>query len=522
MPRAVYGWRRPPLHNFGDELNNWILARLGVECTWAPPAQADLVLVGSVLEHLPPGWTGTVCGAGKLRENSEVDLSAANVIALRGRLSAARVRGVPTSVVLGDPGLLASKWVPQTVAKYDLGVIPHWSDQKLAQRFPYGHIIDVRRPPGEVITEIASCKRVVSSSLHGLVVADSFGIPRRAELFPSADKEGGDFKYRDYASIYDTDPSFGEFWRAPYARVEEVREQLRAALATATGTTPPRATIEPPTILPPRKKGRRPQLSVLVPYRHDKEDTEHRERVWAWLSQHWQQQLPHAEIIVGHDGSWPYSKCRSVNWAAERARGRILLILDADAYLDAHVIQQCADSIEEALAAGRKLWYVPYRRLYRLSEEYTIDLLTTDPAQPYAVPSPPRQEWLEPGGTATVNYGYLYGALAQMMPAEAFWLTGGMDPRFSGWGGEDISFLKSLDTLYALHEVTSNDICHLWHLRPGRNWKTRRWIGQGAGRTNSRLAQRYSVASGEAGFMRAVVEERAQPVPLSPRYARRI
>ncbi len=59
-------------------------------------------------------------------------------------------------------------------------------------------MIDVERPCGEVCAEISACARILSSSLHGLVVADSYGIPN-ARLVLSNQIIGGDFKFRDYA-----------------------------------------------------------------------------------------------------------------------------------------------------------------------------------------------------------------------------------------------------------------------------------------------------------------------------------
>src|SRR5690606_13222558 len=56
--------------------------------------------------------------------------------------------------------------------------------------------------PKEVISEISSCTCIVSSSLHGLIVADSYRIPT-AWMILSDKINGGPFKYNDYYSIYD-------------------------------------------------------------------------------------------------------------------------------------------------------------------------------------------------------------------------------------------------------------------------------------------------------------------------------
>jgi len=505
--RKVYFWRRLP--NFGDELNWFLMRQLDVDADWGAPADADLVMVGSILEHLPKGWSGTVCGIGQLREETRADLSNARVLALRGKLTAERVKGLPThtKVVLGDPGLLVSKFVPQPVAKYELGIVPHWSDKTLAKRFPHGHLIDPQQPPDQVIAEIARCKRVISSSLHGLIVADSYGIPRQAEIFPQAVQEGGDFKFRDYASVFGTHPHFGEMWKAPHDIVERIIEELWEVLQVAIGRARPRPQPRPE---PEPNDGPCPQISLLVPFR---DNGEYRTRVWNWLRKYWAQHLPSVEVVQGWDGGTPFSKSVAVNDAASRARGRVFVILDADAYMDAHAVQECADNIESAVAAGKRLWYMPYHGLYRLNEKVTLELLRTNPHASFCVKSPPPEDWLEPGRSH--HYGHQYGAMMQIMPREAFFTAGGFDPRFRGWGSEDASFMRAVDTLYAPHELADNDLLHLWHTHEGNDWRTRRWVGQ-ARQMNSRLAQRYAWATGEAGFMRALVEEHVQPVALPP------
>lgn len=128
---------------------------------------------------------------------------------------------------------MASILISPQAAQYDLGVIPHWSDAELPLKFAYGHVIRPENGPMHVMTEIARCRRVVSSSLHGIIVADSFGIPRQAELFPNAHSpyEGGDFKFRDYAASIGTTPRFGELVTADSNQVALRQREIEDALA---------------------------------------------------------------------------------------------------------------------------------------------------------------------------------------------------------------------------------------------------------------------------------------------------
>lgn len=499
---AAISLRGPRIRNFGDELTHLIMKKMGHTYEWASPCASELVITGSILEHLPDHhWAGTVCGAGKLYEDSRIHLSDARVIALRGKLTLAGCRGVKGTPVLGDPGLLVPRWIRQPVAKYDLGVLPHWNDRHLRHRFSYGHFIDPLWPPEKVIEEIASCRRLVTSSLHGMIVADAYGIPRQIEQDERAHEHGGDFKFRDYASVYDEHPHFGHMWTPPRERVERIQNDLYQALQIATGID-----LGEPDRL-------HPQVSLLVPFR---DDGEHRGRVWRWLRKYWRERFPTAEIIQGWDDGTPFSKAAAVNRAASIARGRIFVVLDADAYLHPAVLQNCANQIDEALHNGGRAWFMPYTHLFRLNHETTLQLLQTNPERPIHMPPP--DDWCEPkigesgheppGGT---SHGHQYGAMAQVVPREAFELVGGFDPQFSGWGGEDWSFLKSLDTLYCQHEVKEADVMHFWHARVGRDWWDRQWVGQSWATANSRLAQRYSAASTEVGAMRSLCDEHPLP-----------
>lgn len=241
-------------------------------------------------------------------------------------------------------------------------------------------------------------------------------------------------------------------------------------------------------------------ISLLVPFR---DDGEHRARVWDWLRRYWEASLD-AEIIVGHYDGVPFSKARAVNEAATRATGTVYVVLDADAYLPAETIQECAGIIEH-----QKRWFVPYTRLYRLGEAYTLELLDTDPATP--IPLPPAEDLLDTGPRNQSGGAHQHGAMAQIMSREAFDTVGGFDPRFDrGWGSEDTSFLRSLDTLWTEHEIMPGYVAHLWHARIGENdgGKTRRWQGQKRLGANKWLGRRYRQAYGDPVAMRKLIGER--------------
>ena len=229
MPTAYY-WRDIP--NYGDRLAPLLLERFaGLKCGWASVEDADIVSVGSVLEHIPEGWTGIVAGSGRLREDSRITVKSATVLGVRGPLSA---RGIPGGPVLGDPGLLADELVRIETRDIDLGIIPHWSDTRLAHdhRFHGNWITEVISAwgdPLDVISSIGRCKRVVTSSLHGLILADAFGIPRRFEpcrrmlLDPD---EGNLFKFHDYAASVNVPFRVGEIQKADRNLIEDRKNEL--------------------------------------------------------------------------------------------------------------------------------------------------------------------------------------------------------------------------------------------------------------------------------------------------------
>jgi hypothetical protein len=247
-------------------------------------------------------------------------------------------------------------------------------------------------------------------------------------------------------------------------------------------------------------------ISLLVPF---KADNARRLQTWEWLERYWKSELPGAEVIVGTSDDTPFCKTAAVNDAAARATGDVVVILDADAYVSGDVLVDSANQIREARKAKRPLWFVPYRYFYRLSDANSRVVLMTPPDNPPRFfAAPPSYQLSDEASYTKVNRGHWYGALIQILPREAFDLVGGMDERFAGWGGEDVSFMHAVDTLYGKHRTTQNGVIHLWHPSKGADVKSREWQGQSGPNANGRLAWRYSLAVGDRGKMQKLVDER--------------
>lgn len=205
-------------NNFGDYLTPVLLDEIfGLEAKRAPLSHCDMIGVGSILEQVeaaPRLRKPYVWGTGFITAGPDYTGRPVRVLAVRGEESLRRLRQhVNGDVVLGDPGLLAPCAYPDlrtTPKVHDLGVIPHLTDgdhpvvgQLAAQ--PGVHVIEVRDHPRSVAQQIAQCRNVVSSSLHGLVVADALGVPN-AWLPLGSGVIGGDYKFRDYYSAFGITP----------------------------------------------------------------------------------------------------------------------------------------------------------------------------------------------------------------------------------------------------------------------------------------------------------------------------
>lgn len=201
----------PRSHNFGDKITPLLLRRSGVSCSWTKAKRAQLFGVGSIISKIPQNFRGFVWTSGHIFESQRANLENAEVLALRGKLTLARTNcRQPANVSLGDGGLLCRFFYETGRQKFKLGIVPHYVDyedtssSQLTVTSSDVCVIDLCAPTEEVIRNVAQCEHIVSSSLHGLILADSLGIPNRWVKFLESKAVilGGEFKFRDYYSVF--------------------------------------------------------------------------------------------------------------------------------------------------------------------------------------------------------------------------------------------------------------------------------------------------------------------------------
>jgi len=206
---SIYGyWGIYP--NFGDQLTPEILKFFGfspIYSSFNPKIpfikKANFLCVGTLLQNTPENFDGIILGTGM--DNVQKQFKKALILGVRGELTKKNLK-IKNNICLGDPGLLMSYIYPESVEKkYLLGIIPHFVDKNSLiinkWRKKFGDkvkIIDVQRSPMKVIKDIKQCKNIISSSLHGLIIADAFNIPNIMFAIEETIPETGYHKYIDY------------------------------------------------------------------------------------------------------------------------------------------------------------------------------------------------------------------------------------------------------------------------------------------------------------------------------------
>lgn len=225
--------------------------------------------------------------------------------------------------------------------------------------------------------------------------------------------------------------------------------------------------------------------TVVVPFRS--EDPE-RLRIFQWCVYRWAALCPGYPIITPHDDKTegPFNRSKAVNRGVALADTEVVIVADADiAVIDI----QAKFMVTVLTMENPAPWVIGYDLFQQWTPQATKFALKGDPADPLPVPVRSRWESRES----------VCGLLA--LRREDYEAIGGFNETAQGWGGEDVAFAITADTLLGKHERIPLPCAHLYHpQRPDRKTDE-------DGRANLALMARYEKAEGDPEAVTALVRE---------------
>lgn len=196
--------------NYGDLLGKYLVEKIAnKKAVWTKPSAFSFqnffspiyVTIGSILTNVNDKCV--VWGSGII--SKEYNIKKAKFLAVRGPQTRMHLieQGYSVPEVYGDPALLLPRYYSPNIKKeYKIGVIPHYKDYKKVSEWYKNDdtvlLIDLMTNSIEETTnQFLKCEKIVSSSLHGVIVSHAYNIPAVWQKF-SGDVFGDDIKYRDY------------------------------------------------------------------------------------------------------------------------------------------------------------------------------------------------------------------------------------------------------------------------------------------------------------------------------------
>lgn len=156
---------------------------------------------GSVAESVQDN--DILCGCGLIQEMELTPRKGVKALMVRGPMTQ---RAMPwadfTDCIYADPCFLLPLMHPrEKTHEFRVGIIPHYIEvEEAKQIFPHQdwHYVSIMSDVETFVTELNRCDTILSSSLHGIAIAEAYGIPVMRMRSLSGKIIGGDFKFEDY------------------------------------------------------------------------------------------------------------------------------------------------------------------------------------------------------------------------------------------------------------------------------------------------------------------------------------
>lgn len=212
-----------PLNNIGDTLGPiislWMLERKGVVYNKILSKTKHLLSVGSVVSL--GLFDATVWGSG-IRDSTAAGIIKKKKLLLNRKFDVRAVRGPLTQQILSDCGyacpsvfgdpaiLLPFIYEPNGIKQeYDVGIVLHHrtienentsaylneKDKDLLKNKTVKYIDPRTSNYAQFVDQIVSAQLIISSSLHGLIIAEAYGIPA---IFLNSGVDDQNTKYKDW------------------------------------------------------------------------------------------------------------------------------------------------------------------------------------------------------------------------------------------------------------------------------------------------------------------------------------
>lgn len=198
------------LENYGDLISPYLAAKIsGRKINWINPAKKNwfrktplnYLSIGSILQYA--NKNSIVWGSGIIDRQFKVKPAVFKAVRGPETRSFLLESGLSCPPVYGDPALLLPLYYkPQVEKEFSIGIVPHYVDIEAAKEMfsenPNVKVINLMTLDVEQTTrEILQCEKVISTSLHGGIVAHAYGIPA---VFAKLGNRlyGSGIKFKDY------------------------------------------------------------------------------------------------------------------------------------------------------------------------------------------------------------------------------------------------------------------------------------------------------------------------------------
>lgn len=204
--------------NFGDELTPLIIKKLCEDCKCINMMQKrqrklgryirrsiNMSALGSILSILPDKCH--IWGTGHNPNHKRVPKKC-KVFATRGPISMQYLNDhgydlKAKDIAFGDPALLIPRlfpeWLQPVDIKHEVTLIPHHNDENdVANINDKINIVQCNFGAENVINQIRASEKIISSSLHGVIVAEMLNKEAVWLQLPKSQKSETDAKYQDY------------------------------------------------------------------------------------------------------------------------------------------------------------------------------------------------------------------------------------------------------------------------------------------------------------------------------------